>query len=64
MVENFSTDNYCDQSDQTIPLLLFKYQGKQYWNYPQHLPVLIHKPDQFADKLPGLEFIAPCRDHS
>jgi hypothetical protein len=55
---------YCGQSDQNVPLLLFQYQGKQYWICPQHLPILIHKPVQLADKLPGLELITPFGDHS
>jgi hypothetical protein len=48
---------YCVQNDQTVPLLLFQYHSKQYWICPQHLPILIHKPDLLADKLPGLELL-------
>ena len=54
---------YCDQSDQIVPLLLFQYQGKQFWICPQHLPILIHKPGQLAEKLPGLELIGPPIGH-
>ena len=64
MAEHPNTCIYCGQSDQNIPLLLFQYQGKQYWICPQHLPILIHKPVQLADKLPGLELITPFGDHT
>jgi len=64
MVENFFTCNYCDQSDPSIPLLLFKYQRKQYWNYPKHLPILTHTLVQMDARLPGLELISHPGDHS
>jgi hypothetical protein len=54
---------YCEQSDQRAPLLLFRYQGEQHWICPQHLPILIHKPSQLADKLPGLELLGPAEGH-
>jgi len=63
MPEYSFTCIYCDQSDQIVPLLLFQYQGKQYWICPQHLPILIHKPGQLAEKLPGLERIGPPIGH-
>ena len=64
MAEYPITCIYCGQSDQNVPLLLFQYQGKQYWICPQHLLILIHKPVQLADKLPGLELITPFGDHT
>lgn len=64
MTNQTSTCIYCDQSDQTTPLLLFQYQGKQYSICPQHLPILIHKPIQMADKLLGLELLSPFEGHS
>jgi hypothetical protein len=63
MPESSTACIYCAQSDQVVPLLPFQYQGKQYWICHQHLPVLIHKPDQLADKLPGLELISPPFGH-
>jgi len=63
MPEHSFTCIYCDQSDQIVPLLLFQYRGKQHWICPQHLPILIHKPDQLAEKLPGLELISPPIGH-
>ena len=45
----------CQQSEQDIPLLPVQYRGQQYWICPQHLPVLIHRPEELAGKLPGAE---------
>jgi hypothetical protein len=64
MENNHPACIYCDQSDRTVPLLLFKYQGREYWICPQHLPILIHHPEQLAHKLPGLELLRPSEGHS
>lgn len=64
MIDNPSACIYCNQTDKTVPLIMFHYQGKQYWICPQHLPILIHHPAQLADKLPGLEFIESAEGHS
>lgn len=45
----------CEQSDQEIPLLALQYKGEHYWICPQHLPVLIHHPEELIGKLPGAE---------
>lgn len=45
----------CEQSSQEIPLLAIEYQDKQYWICPQHLPVLIHNPQELVGRLPGAE---------
>ena len=50
---------YCGQNDQNVPLLQFAFQGEYFWICPQHLPILIHHPEQLASKLPGLEQINP-----
>ncbi len=44
---------YCDQTSQQIPLISLRYQDREYWICPEHLPVMIHKPEQLVDKLPG-----------
>jgi len=64
MANHPSTYIYCDQSDQTVPLVLFQCQGKQYWTCPQHQPILIHTTVQLADKMPGLELVRPYEGHS
>ncbi len=53
-----------DQNDQIAPALRFQYRGNQYGFCPQQQPVLIHKADQFAHKLPGLELIRHPGSHS
>jgi len=45
---------YCKKSSQQIPLFALQYQGQEYWICPEHLPILIHKPEQLAGKLPGI----------
>lgn len=49
----------CNQSEQDVPLLLVRYQGREFWICPQHLPILIHKPALLADRLPGIENVTP-----
>jgi hypothetical protein len=41
-----------------------EYQGSTYWICPQHLPILIHKPAQLADKLPGAERLEGSAGHN
>jgi hypothetical protein len=53
---------YCQRSADEVPLLNLRYRGNDAWICAQHLPILIHKPAQLADKLPGLENIIPV-DH-
>ncbi|MEI7906993.1 MAG: hypothetical protein WCI84_06500 [Bacteroidota bacterium] len=49
----------CEQSYQTIPLINLKYQDHDLWICPQHLPMLIHKPQMLVGKLPGAEGMKP-----
>jgi len=49
---------YCERSSDEVPLISLHYQGNAVWICPQHLPILIHKPAQLADKLPGVEKLA------
>jgi hypothetical protein len=50
---------YCDRTSQEIPLLQLRYKDKESWICPQHLPVLIHKPQNLVGKLPGAEKLSP-----
>ena len=54
---------FCARSSQEIPLLLIRHQGETSWICPQHLPVLIHKPMQLVDKLPGVKNLVTPDDH-
>jgi hypothetical protein len=53
---------YCELDDAHTPLIAFTFQTTTYWICPQHFPILIHKPEQLAEKLPGL--IARPGDHA
>jgi hypothetical protein len=54
---------YCDCNSEQVPLISWQFQGNQYWICPQHLPILIHKPANLADKVPGLERLGPPEGH-
>ena len=43
----------CNRTEQEHPLLKLAYQGGELYLCPQCLPILIHKPHQLADKIPG-----------
>lgn len=50
---------YCERGDDEVPLVSLFYRGTEMWICPQHLPILIHKPAQLADLLPGVERLVP-----
>jgi len=52
----------CSRTDSQIPLITITFKGEEKFICPQCLPVLIHKTNQLADKLPGIES-APPADH-
>ncbi len=54
MSENNATCIVCETDSQNIPLVKFEFKGEDYHICSQHLPVMIHKPDQLADKLAGI----------
>ncbi len=49
---------FCERDSDQVPLLVLIYQDSQAWICPQHMPVLIHNPEQFVGKLPGAENLA------
>ncbi len=53
---------YCERTPAETPLIAMRFQNEALWICPQHLPILIHKPEQLADKLPGLQ-ILPGEHH-
>lgn len=53
----------CGEDNHQVPLISFTFRGEQYFICPQHLPLLIHKPAQLADRLPGLELLGPPEGH-
>lgn len=50
----------CQRDDQSTPLLRLEYRGAALWICPQHLPVLIHDPQQLIGRLPGAETLRPA----
>jgi hypothetical protein len=53
---------YCGISSDQVPLVSLLYQGTDYWICPQHLPILIHHPENLKEKFPGMETINPRND--
>jgi len=46
---------YCQKGEELVPLVQLSFKGTQYYICPQHLPVLIHNPDQLEGMLPDAE---------
>lgn len=54
----------CGKNSNEIPLLSLEFRGGVYYLCPQCLPVMIHKPQNLAGKLPGAEgFTSAPSDH-
>ena len=53
----------CGSSEIDKPLLVLKFQGKEVNICPQCMPILIHKPQQLGEKLPGLGSWDAPADH-
>ncbi|OGO28772.1 MAG: hypothetical protein A2Z16_14495 [Chloroflexi bacterium RBG_16_54_18] len=53
----------CNRSSEEVPLVLIRHQGENYWICPQHFPILIHKPGQLVDKLPGARNLDASEGH-
>ncbi len=45
----------CERSIEDIPLVPIEYRAIRVYICPEHLPVLIHHPEQLVGKLPGAE---------
>ena len=52
----------CGNDAQATPLIPFEYREANFWICPQHMPLLIHNPDQLVGKLPGAEDLDPAAD--
>jgi len=63
MASKLASCLYCDRTSDQVPLINMYFKGKETWICPQHLPMLIHKPAQLANKLPGLEAVEPPEGH-
>jgi hypothetical protein len=63
MNQSEETCLYCERDASQVPLLALRYRDQDLWICPQHLPILIHKPEQLADKLPGAIFMSEAEGH-
>lgn len=64
MQEKLNTCLYCDRDQNTVPLVLIKFQNEDWWICPPHLPLLIHQPHKLVGKLPGAEKLVEISDGS
>jgi hypothetical protein len=53
----------CGASEIDRPLLTLKFQGKEVYLCPQCMPIMIHKPQQLVEKLPGMKPWSGPVDH-
>lgn len=49
----------CERTKDSIPLLRLEFKDQYLHICPEHLPILIHHPDQLIGKLPGAENLQP-----
>jgi hypothetical protein len=59
MTNHISKCIHCERDSHEVPLVALRFQNSEAWICPQHLPILIHKPQVLAGKLPGVENLAP-----
>ncbi len=45
----------CDMTSDQVPLITLRFQGKEIFICSQHLPLLIHHPEQLVEFLPGMK---------
>ena len=53
----------CEVSENEKTLLVLTYKEEPLYICPQCLPLLIHKPDRLAEKLPGAETFGDAPHH-
>lgn len=58
-----STCINCERTDQEVPILSVTFKGEPVSICTSCLPVMIHKPQNLAPKLPGAEEIGPGGHH-
>jgi len=59
MTENPHACIFCGRTSSEVPVLAIEYRDEKYYICPEHFPILIHKPQMLAGKLPGAENLAP-----
>ncbi len=56
---NKNTCIHCDRDDTQVPLLDFSYKDTRFSICSEHLPVLLHRPQELTGKLPDAENLNP-----
>ena len=57
MTESTPKCVHCERTSEEVPLMEIKFKDTQSWICPQHLPIMIHKPQLLVGKLPGAEYL-------
>jgi hypothetical protein len=52
---NKQTCLHCNRDNTQVPLLDFNYKDTQFWICTEHLPILLHRPEELTGKLPDAE---------
>lgn len=52
----------CGRSDEQVPLVSLRFDGKSLSICPQCLPILIHRPEQLSGKLGGVPMTGAPHD--
>lgn len=53
---------HCGRDQQQVPLITIHFEDVKAAICPEHLPILIHRPEQLEGKLPGVENLS-SQDH-
>lgn len=53
----------CECSSEDAPLIKFYFKDEKYAICAQHLPILIHKPQELAGKLPQSDQLSSAPHH-
>ncbi len=53
----------CERTSDEVALIPVRYAGDDHYICAPHLPILIHRPEQLADRLPGAERFGPSAEH-
>jgi hypothetical protein len=51
---------HCERSEDEIPILRFRFMGKEKSICSSCLPILLHRPDRLVGRLEGAEDISPA----
>ena len=51
----------CARNESEIPLLQFRFQEQERWICTTCLPILLHRPGNLVDRLPGADSIKPAK---